>query len=331
MKEILHTLFNYKLLTREQAKQTLIKISENAFSEYEITAFVTAIRMRSLSTSELEGFVEALLELAVKVDLGTDDVIDIVGTGGDGKNTFNISTLSSFIVAGAGQKVVKQGNYAATSVSGSSDVLQNLGYKFKNDSVPLKNELETAGICFLHAPLFHPALKTVAPIRKQLGFRTFFNLLGPLVNPARPKYQLLGVYNMEAERLYNYYLQRSGKRFAVVFSLDGYDEISLTGDTKITTNKGEEILTPIELGRKKVAEQEIFGGETAQEAAEIFRNIISGSGTEAQNAVVLANSAMALHCTGKYGSFDEAFELASDSLYNKKAEKALNTLIELQQ
>ncbi|PZP47396.1 MAG: anthranilate phosphoribosyltransferase [Pseudopedobacter saltans] len=330
MKEILHALFAYKILTREQAKDILIRISKGEFSDYEITAFMTAMRMRSLSTDELEGFVDALLELAVNVDLGTNDVIDIVGTGGDGKNTFNISTLSSFVVAGAGQKVVKQGNYAATSVSGSSDVLQNMGYKFKNDSVLLKKELEEAGICFLHAPLFHPALKSVAPIRKQLGFRTFFNLLGPLVNPARPQYQLLGVYNMEAERLYNYYLQRSGKRFAVVFSLDGYDEISLTGDTKITTNKGEEILTPLELGRRKVLEQDIYGGETAQMAADIFRNIISGKGTEAQNAVVLANSAMALFCTGKYGSFDDAFEVATESLKTGKAEKVLNTLIGLQ-
>lgn len=330
MKEILHALFSYKILTRIEAKNILMRISQGEFSDYEITAFVTAMRMRSLSTDELEGFVDALLELSVKVDLGTHDVIDIVGTGGDGKNTFNISTLSSFIVAGAGQKVVKQGNYAATSVSGSSDVLQNLGYKFKSDSVVLKKELDETGICFLHAPLFHPALKTVAPIRKQIGFRTFFNLLGPLVNPARPQYQLLGVYNLEAERLYNYYLQRSGKRFAVVFSLDGYDEISLTGDTKITTNKGEDILTPKELGHRTILEQDIYGGETAQAAADIFRNIIAGKGTEAQNAVVLANSAMALHCTGKYGSYEDAFAIATDSLNSGKAAKALKTLIDLQ-
>jgi len=330
MKDILHALFSYKIFTREQAKDILIRISKGVFSDYEITAFVTAMRMRSLSTDELEGFVDALLELSVKVDLGTHDVIDIVGTGGDGKNTFNISTLSSFIVAGAGQKVVKQGNYAATSVSGSSDVLQNLGYKFKSDSSVLKKEMDEAGICFLHAPLFHPALKTVAPIRKQIGFRTFFNLLGPLVNPARPQYQLLGVYNLEAERLYNYYLQRSGKRFAVVFSLDGYDEISLTGDTKITTNKGEEILTPKELGHRTVLEHDIYGGETAQMAADIFRNIISGKGSEAQNAVVLANAAMALFCTGKFGTYENAFDIATDSLHSGKAAKALKTLIDLQ-
>ncbi|MFT4205301.1 MAG: anthranilate phosphoribosyltransferase [Chitinophagaceae bacterium] len=330
MKEILHQLFAYKILSREDAKSILIRISKGEFSEYEITAFMTAIRMRSLSTDELEGFVDALLELAVKVDLGTHDVIDIVGTGGDGKNTFNISTLSSFVVAGAGQKVVKQGNYAATSVSGSSDVLQNLGYKFKNDSDTLSKEVDEAGICFLHAPLFHPALKTVAPIRRQLGFRTFFNLLGPLVNPARPQYQLLGVYSLEAERLYSYYLQRSGKGFAVVFSLDGYDEISLTGDTKITTNKGEELLTPKELGRRQVLETDIYGGETAQAAADIFRKIISGQGSEAQNAVVLANSAMALYCTGKYGTYEDAFALAMDSLKSGKALNALKTLLEMQ-
>ncbi|WP_447642232.1 MULTISPECIES: anthranilate phosphoribosyltransferase [Chitinophagaceae] len=330
MKDILYKLFSYKILTREEAKSILMHISAGEYSDIEITAFITAMRMRSLSTDELEGFVDALLELSIKVDIGTDEVIDIVGTGGDGKNTFNISTLSSFIVAGAGQKVVKQGNYAATSVSGSSDVLQNLGYKFKSDSSVLRKEVDAAGICFLHAPLFHPALKTVAHLRKALGFRTFFNLLGPLVNPARPQYQLLGVYNLEAERLYNYYLQRSGKRFAVVFSLDGYDEISLTGDTKITTNKGEEIQTPKELGRRQVLEHDIYGGETAQAAANIFQKIIVGEGTEAQNAVVLANSAMALFCTGKYGSYDDAFELATESLKSGKAAKALKTLIDLQ-
>ena len=232
MKKLLQYLFEYKTLSYQQAKDTLIAISKSAYNDTEVTAFITVFLMRSITIEELQGFRDALLELCVKVELGEYKTIDIVGTGGDGKNTFNISTLACFIVAGAGQKVAKHGNYGATSVSGASNVMENIGYKFKADSAKLKAEVEEANICFMHAPLFHPALKTVAPIRKNIGLRTFFNMLGPMVNPAQPTYQLVGVYNLEMARLYNYLLQQKETPFTIIHSLDGYDEISLTNDTK---------------------------------------------------------------------------------------------------
>jgi anthranilate phosphoribosyltransferase len=258
------------------------------------------------------------------------DVIDIVGTGGDGKNTFNISTLSCFIVAGAGQKVAKHGNYGASSVSGASNVMEQLGYKFKNDNIKLRQEVEEAGICFLHAPMFHPALKTVGPIRKNLAMRTFFNMLGPMVNPATPKYQLVGVYNLEMARVYNYLLQLTGRSFTIIHGLDGYDEISLTNDTKVITNHGEKIMTPEQLGKRMVSPEDISGGNTVEEAAKIFLKIVKGEGSWAQNAVVLANAAMGLNCTGKYKSYDEAYNAAVESLERGSANTVLQKLISLQ-
>ena len=230
MKKILQYLFEHKTLGREQAKEILTNISKSMYSEHEVTAFITVFLMRSITIEELQGFRDALLELCVKVDLNGYKLMDIVGTGGDGKNTFNISTLSCFIVAGAGQKVAKHGNYGASSISGASNVMEQLGYKFKSDNDALKKEIEVANICFLHAPIFHPALKTVGPIRKSLGLRTFFNMLGPMVNPAAPAYQLVGVYNLEMARIYNYLLQQTGRAFTIIHGLDGYDEISLTID-----------------------------------------------------------------------------------------------------
>ncbi|HEY0298963.1 MAG TPA: anthranilate phosphoribosyltransferase [Arachidicoccus sp.] len=330
MKKTLQHLFEYKTLSKEQAKETLINISRGMFNDSEITAFVTVFLMRTITIEELEGFTDALLELCVKVDLG-NDLMDIVGTGGDGKNTFNISTLACFIVAGAGQKVAKHGNNSATSISGSSNVMEQLGYKFNSEEAKLKAELSEANICFLHAPAFHPALKSVAPIRKNLGLRTFFNMLGPLVNPAGPKFQLLGVYNLEMARMYNYLLQKTGKSYAIIHSLDGYDEISLTGDTKIITIDGEQIATPEQLGKRQVSAQDIFGGNTLEDAAHLFRTIIKGEGSWAQNAVVLANAATALHCTGKYATYDGAFNAAVDSLENGKAYRCLQKLIALNQ
>jgi len=278
----------------------------------------------------LQGFRDALLELCVRVDLNGHKTIDIVGTGGDGKNTFNISTLACFVVAGTGQKVAKHGNYGATSISGSSNVMEQLGYKFKNDQQQLRKEIEEANICFMHAPLFHPALKTVAPIRKNLGLRTFFNMLGPMVNPSSPEFQLVGVYNLEMARIYNYLLQQTGKAFTIIHNLDGYDEISLTNDTKVITKEGDKIRTPIELGKRFVEPESIYGGNTTEEAANIFRKIIQGEGTWAQNAVVLANAAMALHCTGNYKKYDEAYNAAVESLDNGKAYDVLQKLISLQ-
>jgi anthranilate phosphoribosyltransferase len=286
--------------------------------------------MRSITIEELQGFTDALMELAIKVDLKGHETIDIVGTGGDGKNTFNISTLSCFIVAGAGQKVAKHGNYGATSISGASNVMEQLGYEHKNNNDQLLKELEAANICFLHAPLFHPALKVVGPIRKNLGVRNFFNMLGPMVNPASPTYQLVGVYSLEMARIYNYLLQQKGKAFTIIHSLDGYDEISLTNDTKVITNKGEKILTPEQLGKRMVSAEDIHGGNTVEEACKIFKKIIKGEGTWAQNAVVLANAAMALNCTGKFESYEKAYHAAVESLDGGKAYQSLQTLISLQ-
>ncbi len=330
MKKILQYLFEHKTLTYQQAKDVLLGIGKSMYNEHEVTAFMTVYLMRSITIEELQGFRDALLELCVKVDLNGYNVMDIVGTGGDGKNTFNISTLSCFIVAGAGQKVAKHGNYGASSISGSSNVMEQLGYKFKNDISKLKQEVDQANICFLHAPMFHPALKAVGAIRKNLGVRTFFNMLGPMVNPAEPSYQLVGVYNLEMARIYNYLLQQTGKPFTVIHSLDGYDEISLTNDTKVITNEGESIKTPQQLGKRMVNAQDIYGGNSVEEAAKIFNTIIKGNGTWAQNAVVLANSAMALHCTGNFTTYDDAYNAAVESLESKAAYKCLQTLIAMQ-
>ena len=330
MKKILQYLFEHKTLSREQAKDVLLNIGKMVYNEHEVTAFMTVYLMRSVTIEELQGFQDALLELCVKVDLNGFPVIDIVGTGGDGKNTFNISTLSCFIVAGTGQKVAKHGNYGASSISGASNVMEQLGYKFKNDPDRLKKEVDEANICFLHAPLFHPALKTVGPIRKNLGMRTFFNMLGPMVNPAFPPYQLVGVYNLEMARIYNYLLQLTDKAFTIIHGLDGYDEISLTNDTKVITNNGERIMTPEQLGKRMVNPSDIYGGNTVEEAAKIFTKILKGEGSWAQNAVVLANASMALHCTGNFKTYDDAYAKAVDSLESGKANEALKKLVALQ-
>ncbi|HVU58238.1 MAG TPA: anthranilate phosphoribosyltransferase [Puia sp.] len=330
MKKILQYLFEHKALSRQQAREALTNIAGGAYNESEIAAFITVFLMRSITIDELQGFRDALLELCVRIDLNGHDAIDIVGTGGDGKNTFNISTLSCFIVAGTGQKVAKHGNYGASTISGASNVMESLGYKFKNDAGRLKQEIEQAGICFLHAPMFHPALKTVGPIRKNLGVRTFFNMLGPMVNPASPKFQLVGVYNLEMARIYNYLLQQTDGYYTIIHGLDGYDEISLTGDTKVITQRGEKIMTPEELGKRMVNASDIYGGNSVEEAAKIFTKILKVEGSWAQNAVVLANAAMALYCTGNYGKYDEAYAAAVDSLESGKAYSALKTLISLQ-
>jgi anthranilate phosphoribosyltransferase len=330
MKKILQYLFEHKSLPRGEAKDVLIRIARGEFNESELTAFITVFLMRSITIDELQGFQDALLELCVRVDLAGLETIDIVGTGGDGKNTFNISTLACFIVAGAGHKVAKHGNYGASTISGASNVMEQLGYRFKNDTPRLKREVEEAGICFLHAPLFHPALKTVGPIRKQLGVRTFFNMLGPMVNPAFPTTQLVGVYSLEMARIYNYLLQRTGGRFTIIYSLDGYDEISLTGDTKVITSAGERIFTPEELGKRMVNATDIYGGNTVEEAAKLFVRILKGEGNWAQHAVVLANAAMALHASGGFKGYEEAYEAAVESLESRRAYQTLEKLIALQ-
>lgn len=330
MKKILQYLFEHKTLSREAAKDVLLNISKGIYSDAEIASFTTVFLMRSITIPELNGFRDALIELCVPVNLDGHPVLDIVGTGGDGKNTFNISTLSCFIVAGAGQKVAKHGNYGATSVSGSSNVMETLGYHFSNDNKKLLSEVEDTNICFMHAPLFHPALKVVGPIRRNLGVRTFFNMLGPLVNPALPGIQMIGVYNLEMARIYSYLLQQSEARFMIIHSLDGYDEISLTGDTKVITNDGEKILSATYLGKRMVSPHDIYGGNSIEEAAKIFLKIIKGEGTWAQNAVVMANAAMALYATGAYKDYDECYARSVESLESGNAYEILQKLISLQ-
>jgi anthranilate phosphoribosyltransferase len=331
MKKILQYLFEHKTLSREAAKDLLLSMSSGAYNDSELASLMTVFLMRSITIAELQGFRDALLELAAPIQLDTNDLLDIVGTGGDGKNTFNISTLSCFIVAGAGQKVAKHGNYGASTISGSSNVMEQLGYVFKNDATKLKQELDTANICFLHAPLFHPALKLVGPIRKNLGVRTFFNMLGPLVNPAKPAHQLIGVYSLEMARIYHYLLQEEGINYTIIHGLDGYDEISLTSDTKIFTAKGERIVSANELGKRIVFPADLAGGDTVEASAQIFLKIIKGEGTMAQNAVVLANAAAALFATQKYSTYNEAYAAAVESLDSQKAYQVLQQLIAVQE
>lgn len=328
MKEILQYLFDHQTLSKAQAKSILLEISKNIFNEIEVTSFVTVFLMRSITLEELEGFTEALQQLAPKIDLGTNDLVDIVGTGGDGKNTFNISTLASLIVAGTGQKVSKHGNYAASTISGASNVLETLGYRFKETEADLKSDLEKGNFCYLHAPIFHTSLKSIAPMRKNLGLKTFFNLLGPLINPAKPRYTMIGVANLEIARIYQYLLQKKSADFLLVNALDGYDEISLTGDTKIMDKNGEKIYSAEELMFKNIDPETIFGGTHIEEAAKIFKNILEGKGTYEQNAVVLANAAMALKNTEKYGDYESCLALAKDSLMTGQALNCLNVLID---
>lgn len=318
MKEILEKLYQHKTFSKEEAKAILKAITEHKFNDAQLASFLTAFIMRNITLEELEGFREALLELCIPVDLKAFDPMDLCGTGGDGKNTFNISTLSSFVVAGSGIPVAKHGNYGVSSVSGSSNVLEAMGITFNNNENQLQEQIGKANICFLHAPLFHPALKAVGGVRKQLGVKTFFNILGPLVNPAHVNVQSTGVFNMEIGRLYHYLLQESSDRFSVIYALDGFDEISLTGKTKITRKQGEQLLAPQDFGFSQLAYKELAGGNTIEEAAHIFKNVLKNKGTEAQNQVVIANAATAIQ-TYKNCSLVEAKALAEESLYTGKA------------
>ena len=328
MKEILNELYQHKRLAKAEAKAILMSIATQPHKEAHLASFLTVFMMRPITAHELSGFREALLELAVNVDLSEFNTIDIVGTGGDGKDTFNISTLTSFVVAGTGQKVAKHGNYSVSSQSGSSDMLESFGYEFTNDESVLKKQLEKANICFLHAPKFHPAMKAVGPVRKALKLKTFFNMLGPLVNPSSPQNQLLGTYNLEVARLYHYILQEENSNYGIVHALDGYDEISLTGAFKVFRKEGEQLITPQDLNQKTLLQSDIHGGCSVKEASKIFKTIIEGKGTDAQNNVVLTNAAFALSIVDKSKSFTSAFEEAESSLMGGKAEACLKRLIE---
>lgn len=328
MKHILNRLINHESISTEEAKRVLVDISEGQYNTSQIASFLTIYMMRSITIEELQGFRDALLELCIPVDLSDFNTIDLCGTGGDGKDTFNISTLSSLVTAGTGIKVAKHGNYGVSSASGSSNVLEALGVKFTNNEDILKRCIDKAGICVMHAPLFHPAMKNVAPIRRELGVKTFFNMLGPMVNPAFPKNQMVGVFSLELQRLYSYLYQNTDKNYSIVHALDGYDEISLTGNTKIVTNNSEIMLHPSNLNVNQVSPSDIFGGATVDEAAKIFKTIIEGNGTLAQNNVVCANAGLAI-ATVQQISHQEGFELAKESLKNGKAKTKLQQLIEL--
>lgn len=329
MKEILYKLFDYHYLSREEAKQVLFSIIDGEVPDTQIASLITSFLMRSISVEEVLGFRDALLEMRVGVDLSDYNPFDIVGTGGDGKNTFNISTAACFVVAGAGYNVVKHGNYGATSISGASNVIEQQGVKFTTDNHKHRKNLDQCHFTYLHAPLFSPALKAVAPVRKSLGVRTFFNVLGPLVNPVQPKFQMLGVYNLAMSRLYGYIYQEEKKKFCIVHSMDGYDEISLTSQFKVITNKGEQLYNPEEIGFTRVKQEELYGGNTLEEASQIFRNVLHAKATDAQTNAVLINAAFGIQTIDQEKSIDECLEIAKDSLYAKKALKMLEKFIEL--
>jgi len=325
MKNILNQLINHRTLSQEEAKNVLINLSSGQYNASEMAAFMTVYMMRSITIEELTGFREALLELCVPIDFSNYETIDLCGTGGDGKDTFNISTLSSFVVAGAGIKVAKHGNYGVSSISGSSNVMKNLGVKFSNQQDYLEKCIEEANIAILHAPLFHPAMKNVGPIRKELGVKTFFNILGPMVNPSFPKNQLVGVFSLELARMYAYLYQNTTTNFSILYDLEGFDEVSLTGNVKIISNSSELILKPEDFNAKSITLQQIKGGETVEKAAEIFMTILSGKGTTMQNEVVIANAALAISMMKKT-DMEESLSIAKESLLEGKALEKLKTL-----
>ena len=328
MKNILNRLINHEILSQEEAKNVLVTISNGGYNTSQIASFLTVYMMRSISIDELAGFREALLELCIRIDLSAYNAIDLCGTGGDGKDTFNISTLASFVAAGAGIKVAKHGNYGVSSISGSSNVMEKMGIKFSNDPDFLEKCIDKAGICVLHAPLFHPAMKNVGPIRKELAVKTFFNMLGPMVNPAFPKNQLVGVFNLELARMYAYLYQNTDVNFTILHALDGYDEISLTSPTKTITSTMEGMLLPEDFGVSLLKQSEIEGGTTIEDSADMFINIISGKGTEAQNNVVCANAGMAIATVTKCTPL-EGFQIAKESLLSGKGLLSLKKLKEL--
>lgn len=328
MKEILQRLTSHLTLEREEARTVLKKITGGQYNNSQVSAFLTVFMMRMITVQELAGFRDALLDLCLVTDLSEFNTIDLCGTGGDGKNTFNISTISSFIVAGAGVKVAKHGNYGVSSACGSSNILESLGYKFTSDKDTLRRQLEKSNMCFLHAPLFHPSLKAVAPIRKELAVKTFFNMLGPMVNPSLPPNQLVGVWSLETARLYNYIYQQTDKNYTILYSLDGYDEISLTGEFKLISNHEEELLSPEKVGMPKLDMKDLSGGMNVEQSLGIFLKILNGEGTDAQNAVVIANSGMALRKLYPGKTMSECFGMAKESLFSGRALNSMKKLVE---
>jgi anthranilate phosphoribosyltransferase len=330
MREILNHLLENKTLNRTEAERVMTNIATGTYSEPEIAAFITVYLMRSITVEELSGFRDALLNLCKRIDLTDFDTIDVCGTGGDGKDTFNISTLSTFVLAGAGVKVAKHGNIGVSSICGSSNIMEYYGYRFSNDQDKLRKEIDATGVCFLHAPLFNPAMKNVAPVRRALKVKTFFNMLGPMVNPSFPRKQMIGVYSLELARLINYLYQNSSMQYMIIFSLDGYDEISLTSGFKYIHNGVENISSPEAMDFKRATPPELTGGRTVQESAELFLRVLKGEGTGTQNDVVTVNALMALKCYFPIKQYDECREMAKESLLSGSALKSFTKLIEMQ-
>lgn len=326
MKEILNELIEHRSLPKETARQVLIDLASGKYNPSQMSAFMTVYMMRSITVSELEGFRDAMLELCIPVKFDAP-VMDVCGTGGDGKNTFNMSTLSSFVVAAAGQPVAKHGNYGVSSACGSSNLLEYFGYKFTNDADELKRSLDRANICFMHAPLFHPAMKNVAPIRKELGVKTFFNMLGPMVNPAFPKRQLVGVFSLELARQYGYLYQETDKDFLILHSLGGFDEVSLTSPFKYFFNEGERIAGPSDLELPELTLEDLKGGNSVEESAKIFTSVLEGKGTEAQKSAVIANAGMALYCSNRKDGIVSAMEKAREALDSGRALQSFKKLL----
>jgi len=328
MKKVLNRLTQYETLTEEESRNIIIEISEGKLNTSEISSFLTIFMIRNITIEELNGFRKALIELSLKIDLEEFDPIDLCGTGGDEKDTFNISTLASFVTAGSGVKVAKHGNYGVSSSCGSSNVLESLGLNFNNDSNKIKEAVDKANICFLHAPLFHPAMKNVAPVRKELGLKTFFNMLGPMVNPSMPKKQIVGVYNLELARIYNYLYQLTDINYNIIHSLDGYDEISLTGNTKVYSRKSEFILESEDFNLKNINPLDIKGGIDIKSSSKIFMNVLNGNGSNHQENVVCANASLAIAISKEISILD-AFEEAKESIKSGKALKCFNNLINI--
>ena len=328
MKNLLRDLYNHKIMSKEESKAALISLTDGSANSSQISSFLTVFLLRDITSEELDGFREAMIELSIDVDIDGDELIDLCGTGGDGKDTFNISTISSFVVAGSGIKVAKHGNYGVSSSCGSSNIISHLGHEFSNDISSLKYSLDKSNICFLHAPLFHPSLKNISPVRIELGVKTFFNMLGPMVNPIQPKSQLVGVFNSNIFRLYSHIYSKTNKSYCIVHSIDGYDEVSLTGSFKLFSNNQDLMLEPKDLGFNVIDSVKLSGGKNIKESSKIFLDILKNKGTSEQVDAVLANSGLAIYCAKKLNSIKDGIEIARESLESGKAYNCLKFFIE---
>ena len=328
MKNLLRDLYNHKIMSKEESKAALISLTDGSANSSQISSFLTVFLLRDITSEELDGFREAMIELSIDVDIDGHELIDLCGTGGDGKDTFNISTISSFVVAGSGIKVAKHGNYGVSSSCGSSNIISHLGHEFSNDISSLKYSLDKSNICFLHAPLFHPSLKNISPVRIELGVKTFFNMLGPMVNPIQPKSQLVGVFNSNIFRLYSHIYSKTNKSYCIVHSIDGYDEVSLTGSFKLFSNNQDLMLEPKDLGFNVIDSVKLSGGKNIKESSKIFLDILKNKGTSEQVDAVLANSGLAIYCAKKLNSIKDGIEIARESLESGKAYNCLKLFIE---